>query len=222
VAVGSNGGANCVRYSYDGINWSISTSGSALLLDGYAVAWNGTIWIAVGMRYSGSGSFVIYSYDGIDWANVSYFTTSNVSTINWNSIAWNGSVWILASYYNGTNGIHTSSNGIDWSVQTSASPLFNNLVYGVAARIFKTYPKPQNAILGGTGQSSAGGTLAVNFKNTIFSGSVPSVTATVSSSGPAHISVGSIGPTGFTATTYNISGTQTGPVSFNWHALDSQ
>jgi hypothetical protein len=77
-------------------------------------------------------------------------------------------------------------------------------------------------MLGGTGQSSSGGTLAVNFKSKIFSNSVPTVTATVSGSGPAHISVGSIGPTGFTATTYNITGTQTGPVSFNWHELDSQ
>jgi hypothetical protein len=77
-------------------------------------------------------------------------------------------------------------------------------------------------MLGGTGASSAGGTLAVNFKSTIFSNSTPTVTATVSSAGPAHISVGSIGPTGFSVTTYNVAGTQTGPVSFNWHALDSQ
>jgi hypothetical protein len=221
VAVGSNGGTNCVRYSYDGMNWTVSTSGSALLREGVAVAWNGTLWLAGGAQYSSSGSILIYSYDGINWTNVSYATTSTMNNINWNGIGWNGSVWIVTGY-NASGSIHTSRNGIDWSLQTSASRLFNNQVNGVGARIFKTYPVIQTPILGGTGQSSAGGTLAVNFRTTVFSSSIPTVTATVSGSGPAHISLGSIGPTGFTATTYNISGTQTGPVSFNWQALDSQ
>jgi hypothetical protein len=223
VAVGINVPGSTVLYSYDGINWLNSTSGSALLAAGYSVAWNGTLWVAGGLQSSQSA--LIYSFDGMEWAACNGITTSSWSTLWWNNaIAWNGSLWIIAAGNAITNysSVYTSRDGINWSVQTSASNLFINYARCATARIFQTYPRQQNAMLGGTGQSSSGGTLAVNFRSTVFSSSIPTVTATVSGSGPAHISVGSIGPTGFTATTYNITGTQTGPVSFNWHALDSQ
>jgi hypothetical protein len=223
VAVGQYVSGATVLYSYDGINWVRSAAGSALLPAGFSVAWNGTLWVAGGAN--GNLSYLIYSYDGMEWTACNGITTSSWSGMNFNSsIAWNGSLWIVSAI-DGLVGyltVYTSRDGINWSRLTSASNLFITFANCVASRIFQTYPKAQNAMLGGTGQSSAGGTLAVNFINRIFSTSIPSVTATVSSSGPAHISVGNIGPTGFTATTYNISGTQTGPVSFNWHALDSQ
>jgi hypothetical protein len=223
VAVGQYVTGSSVLYSYDGITWTVSTSGSALLVSGFSVAWNGTLWVAGGQA-SGFASALIYSFDGMEWTACSGITSSSWTSMNQNAIAWNGSLWIVTATNGGTNyrTVYTSRDGINWSLQTSASNLFITFGYCAAARIFQTYPRQQNAMLGGTGQSSSGGTLAVNFRSTVFSNSVPTVTATVSGSGPAHISVGSIGPTGFTATTYNITGTQTGPVSFNWHALDSQ
>ena len=225
VAVGNYVSGSSILYSYDGITWTVSTSGSAIVKKGFSVAWNGTLWVAGGLQDSGSGSLLAYSYDGMEWTACNGITSSSWGNMGYNSaIAWNGSLWIVTGVNGATNyhAVYTSRDGIDWSVQTSASNLFITYAYCAAARIFQTYPRQQNAMLGGTGQSSAGGTLAVNFKTTVFSNSIPTVTATVSGSGPAHISVGSIGPTGFTATTYNITGTQTGPVSFNWHALDSQ
>ena len=71
---------------------------------GNAIAWNGTIWMAVG---AGTNS-IAYSYDGITWIGLGtgIFSTSG------NGIAWNGSMWVALG--SGANSIAYSYNGIIW------------------------------------------------------------------------------------------------------------
>jgi hypothetical protein len=201
-------------YSFDGINWT-NSPGGALLLDGRSVAWNGKLWVAGGAQVSSAGSILIYSYNGINWTDCN--NTASLSSVNANTISWNGSVWIACGAGStNNNSVLTSVDGINWTVQTSASSLLlSNTSDSSAVRKIPTYPRISNA-LGGTGQSSAGGSLDVNFNTAIPH---PNVTATVSGASPALITVSNVGPTGFSAATYNLSGTQTGPVNFNWTAI---
>lgn len=72
---------------------------------GKGVAWNGTMWVAVGGNTTHS---IAYSYDGITWIGLgnSIFTTGN-------GIAWSGSMWIAVG--SGTNhSIAYSYNGMTW------------------------------------------------------------------------------------------------------------
>jgi hypothetical protein len=201
-------------YSFDGINWTTSP-GSALLLGGTSVAWNGKLWVAGGTQVSSAGSLLIYSYDGINWTDCN--NIGSISQINRNSISWNGSVWIACGYGSNSNNtsVLTSVDGINWTVQTSASALLPFISNSSAVRKIPTYPRISNA-LGGTGQSSAGGSLNINFNTAIPH---PNVTATVSGASPALITVNNVGPTGFSAATYDLTGNQTGPVDFNWTAI---
>jgi hypothetical protein len=162
-------GTNRLAYSYDGINWTASSSGTAIIKDQCkSITWNGTRWIAVGSQATTGDSCVAYSSDGITWT----------SSVSGNTYIFNGNA--------------------------------------ACARRLITYPGPLHQTLGGTGQSSAGGSVAINFSSSTFGNVTPIITAAVTGNVPAFISVNSFGPTGFTAYTYNTSGTQTGPVGFNW------
>jgi hypothetical protein len=69
VAVGNDSvAANCVKYSYDGLNWSnsLGTSYSSQLARG--VAWNGSLWVVIGQGSSGATS-IKTSIDGITWSD---------------------------------------------------------------------------------------------------------------------------------------------------------
>ena len=81
---------------------------------GNAVAWNGTMWVAVG---NGTGNTIAYSYDGITWTGLS---TSIFSTSG-NGIAWNGKMWIAAG--TGTNRLGYSYDGINWTGATTTNIL---------------------------------------------------------------------------------------------------
>jgi hypothetical protein len=62
VAVGN--GTNSIAYSRDGITWTGVTLKTIFSSSGNAVAWNGTIWVAVG---NGDDNTIAYSSDGITW-----------------------------------------------------------------------------------------------------------------------------------------------------------
>ena len=88
------------RITWRGLGTSVFSS------QGNAVAWNGTMWVAVGGNTTHS---IAYSYDGITWIGLgnSIFTTGN-------GIAWSGSMWIAVG--SGTN--HTiacSYDGLRWT-----------------------------------------------------------------------------------------------------------
>ena len=102
--------ANIVLYSYDGITWYPSASGSLLLSTScLAVAWNGTIWLAGGV-----GAYrIIFSYDGITWLPSNGNTALTGSC---RALAWNGSIWLAGG--TGTNKMAFSYEGINWTALT--------------------------------------------------------------------------------------------------------
>jgi len=121
VGVGSGG----VYYSYDGINWNNSTSGSSLLDNMNTttaqigkVVWNGSLWVAVG---NGTTYTIIYSLDGINWTGVS--NSKIIFDIEGGGIdlVWNGTIWVGIGANSSGKLIATSSNGVDW---TTANMVF--------------------------------------------------------------------------------------------------
>jgi hypothetical protein len=104
VAVGY--GTNSMAYSTDGISWT-GLGTSIFSLYGYGVAWNGSMWVAVG--YGGTNS-IAYSTNGINWTGLGRSIFSGYGY----SIAWNGSMWVAVG--EGTvNTMAYSTNGIDWT-----------------------------------------------------------------------------------------------------------
>ena len=77
----------------------------------FAIAWNGSIWVAVG---SGT-STIASSTDGISWVprDLNIVFTSGVVL----AVTWNGSFWIVVGTNNGvrTNIVATSPDGIIWT-----------------------------------------------------------------------------------------------------------
>ena len=112
LALGSDSFAttSSIKYSYNGINW-IGSAGNAFNTAGYAAAWNGNIWVAVGQD-STSNNTIKYSFNGINWLNSagSGFGTSGYG------VAWNGRMWVAVGDDNqGFGNIKYSFDGINWS-----------------------------------------------------------------------------------------------------------
>jgi hypothetical protein len=104
--MGGGGGVK-VAYTYDGTTWAAATQ--TALDRCYAVAWNGTLWVAVGGPASGVGNAMAYSSDGINW------TTSTQSILSeCYTIAWNGSIWVAGGYTNIGKTMAYSYDGINW------------------------------------------------------------------------------------------------------------
>jgi hypothetical protein len=61
-------GTDKLAYSYDGITWTASASGTTVFTGGTcgAVAWNGRMFVCVGTGTTASNC-IIYSYNGINW-----------------------------------------------------------------------------------------------------------------------------------------------------------
>ena len=85
-----------LAYSYDGVNWTAATSYTSAGAIGYAIAWNGVVWLSGNQSSSPLG----YSYDGVNWTAVpsgsSYFS-AGVS-----DIIWTGNRWIAAGWGSGS------------------------------------------------------------------------------------------------------------------------
>jgi hypothetical protein len=93
-----------LAYSYDGIKWT--GLGTTIFTSyGLEVAWNGTMWVAVGGGISNS---IAYSYDGINWTGLG----KSVLTGYGHAIAWNGTMWVVPGA--GSNTLAYSYDGINW------------------------------------------------------------------------------------------------------------
>ena len=118
VALGTNGSAGVGATSYDGVNWT--PRGTVFSSVGNAIAWNGSMWVAVGQ----TTNTIMTSTNGTTWTGLG---TSIFSTAGF-GIAWNGSMWVAVGQ--GTNTIAYSYNGSTWTGATS-SPI-STAGYGVA------------------------------------------------------------------------------------------
>jgi hypothetical protein len=119
-----------IVYSYTGINnWSnASPSGNFTGGTVGGLAWNGSMWVAVGIDTASDAARIKYSYDGINWTPSASggFLSYGVS------VTWNGSMWVAV----GSNGatpagtIKYSYDGMNWS--NSSSGAFDRAGYKVS------------------------------------------------------------------------------------------
>jgi hypothetical protein len=118
VGVGGNGGANDPKifYSNNGDQWTEAsaedspyTSTSIFSNRGSDVAWNGTLWVAVG---EGTVNSIAYSYDGASgWIGLGKPGISDGLCV-----AWNGTLWVVGGVgAGGGSPIVTSFNGLTWT-----------------------------------------------------------------------------------------------------------
>lgn len=124
VAVGAGG--NSIAYSNNGTTWTaVSGSTSIFVYNGGGVAWNGSLWVAVGY---GNPYSVAYSSDGINWNTVNAFVFGSYG----NDVAGNGSMWVGVGYssFAGGNNLVYSYDGINWN--GLGSSLFTTEAYGIA------------------------------------------------------------------------------------------
>ena len=156
IAVGWGASTNhTMAYSYDGDAWYVVTSPPPPLppppppplSQGKGIAWNGSMWVAVGY---GTGTIplantIAYSYDGFNWVGIAAgagFTT------NGNRVAWNGSMWLASGFDSGAFQGQTaySTNGINWTVVNSTK-IYE--YYGVAYNSLRpnTITFPTNRIV---------------------------------------------------------------------------
>ena len=74
---------------------------------GLDVAWNGSMWVAVGL---GTTHSIAISYDGITWQG----RGKDIFTTRGYDVAWNGSMWVAVG--EGTNDtIAISYDGMNWT-----------------------------------------------------------------------------------------------------------
>lgn len=89
-----------LKWSWDGLNWSNAVSGGNLQMND--VAWNGSIWVAVGSSMSSNvsqRSTIQWSRDGSNWSNVvtgGFQINRAAGQVKYGGtgIAWNGRLWI--------------------------------------------------------------------------------------------------------------------------------
>jgi len=102
-----------MAYSYDGVFW-IPMSNSPFTILCAAVAWNGSIWVAMG---AGQNSLA-YSYDGFNWTGLGqglFQLYLAAGTVPYGSFAWNNVIWVAVVNTNavGQNFLY-SYDGINW------------------------------------------------------------------------------------------------------------
>ena len=125
IAVGS--GVDSIAYSLDGNKWTGASN--IFSIDCCGVAWNGSIYIAVG---HGVVSPIAYSYDGITWYPSSNATSVFGVNSGFNGIAWNGTRFVVVGY-NSSFYIGYSSDGINWSIASTNGTIFSGSnAYSVA------------------------------------------------------------------------------------------
>lgn len=111
-----------IAYSFDGINWTASSSGTSVLnFSVRSIVWGGNVWVAAGR---GTSASIAYSYDGINWTASSSAYALNTDM---NVVVWTGSMF-LANY----NKILYSTDGIIWSVLVETPPMVNGSIFALA------------------------------------------------------------------------------------------
>jgi hypothetical protein len=110
-----------IQTSTDGFNWTGRMSGFTIA--GQGIAWNGSLWVAVGVSSGGAGScYIQTSPDGINWTNRPCTFTAAAY-----SVAWNGSTWLVGGQ--GTNTLVSSPDGITWTAVSNGT---GTAIYSIA------------------------------------------------------------------------------------------
>lgn len=111
----SDSSYNTLGYTYDGIQW-YGIGNSVFQTRANHVAWNGSIWIAVGRSAT---SWYAISRDGINWQQQASSLFDEAY-----SIAWNGSYWMVAGEGSAYS-LASSTDGLSWSGITNSKTFFS-------------------------------------------------------------------------------------------------
>ena len=136
---GGGGGASWVAggfslntamaYSFDGMEWTVSTSGNAIFAGRCtAVGYGNSLWVAGGEGVIGDlANFLAYSTDGIEWTAST--SGNSVFTTGCFAVTYANGLWVAGGY--GTNFLAYSTNGINWSASTSGNALITVICFTV-------------------------------------------------------------------------------------------
>ena len=126
VACGTNATSGAaptstIFYSSDGTNWIASPYTGFNNIGGVVngVAYNGSIWVAVGASATAPATTVIFSYDGISWTAASGTTFGSTSGAQGRCVFWGGNKFVAVGTSGGTAPTTTaiySYDGINWQV----------------------------------------------------------------------------------------------------------
>jgi hypothetical protein len=117
VGGGTYNSINTIAKSTDGINWT-SCSTHAINERVYSVAWDGSKWIAGGVRQDRT-THLIKSTDGINWTPT---TQQPFGGDACKVICYNGSYWLASD---GNSKLAKSTDGDNWTLLTGANSPFN-------------------------------------------------------------------------------------------------
>jgi hypothetical protein len=111
----SDSSYNTLGYTYDGIQW-YGIGNSVFQTRANHVAWNGSIWIAVGRSAT---SWYAISRDGINWQQQASSLFDEAY-----SIAWNGSYWMVAGEGSAYS-LASSNDGLSWTGIANSKTFFS-------------------------------------------------------------------------------------------------
>ncbi len=111
----SDSSYNTLGYTYDGIQW-YGIGNSVFQTRANHVAWNGSIWIAVGRSVT---SWYAISRDGINWQQQASSLFDEAY-----SIAWNGNYWMVAGEGSAYS-LASSTDGLLWSGIAGSKTIFS-------------------------------------------------------------------------------------------------
>ena len=116
VAGGSpnnNASYSSLGYSYDGINWTASSSGKSILSNCVGVDYGNGMFVAVG---SGTSYNIAYSYDGINWTGCASNTFFGNASFYGYCVKYANSMWVAGGSGTSSQLIGYSNNGINWTL----------------------------------------------------------------------------------------------------------
>ena len=120
-----------MAYSYDGVYW-IPMPNSPFTILCTAVAWNGSIWVAMG---AGQNSLA-YSYDGLNWTGLGqglFQLNTAATTPLYGGFAWNNVIWVAvtttSNAVNVGNSFLYSYDGINWIPNASGGLPTTTAIY---------------------------------------------------------------------------------------------
>jgi hypothetical protein len=106
---------SAIVYSYDGV--TVNRVLNSPLDIGHGVAFNGSLWVAVGAKNGGNAVSFATSIDGINWIPGSNNVVGNPFLSSFATcVAWNGSYWLAGGHHNaGGRNFMKSSDGYAWT-----------------------------------------------------------------------------------------------------------
>lgn len=103
--------------STDGISWEGTKGGFngvdiTSLYGGQNIAWNGSLWVAVGQGNS-PANCVLYSSNGFEWSNC--VSGGPFGSNMAKGVVWAGGTWVISGNYGYISSFAYSSNGVSWT-----------------------------------------------------------------------------------------------------------